>query len=115
MTVIAGPTVLLNERDFNEDNLIVLYKSAVALGFVAADSETTFNPASNLANNSTDEFWQSASTSEQLVTVSILTGELVDTVGIARHNFGSARVAISVEGNVGAGYSQLTEPIILGR
>jgi hypothetical protein len=72
------------------------WRNQVSVSNIAADSETIAGPATNLANPATSLLWVSGSTAEQLVTVTDLVGE-IDYVGIARHNFGSADIDISVE------------------
>lgn len=72
------------------------WRNQVSVSNVAADSATFAGPVTNLANPSTSLLWVSGSTAEQLVTVTDLAGE-IDYVGIARHNFGSAGIQVSVE------------------
>lgn len=72
------------------------WRNQVSVSNIVADSATTGGPATNLANPATSLLWVSSSTAEQLVTVTDLVGE-IDYVGIARHNFGSTGIAISVE------------------
>ena len=72
------------------------WRNQVALSNIAADSQTDAGPVTNLANPATSLLWVSGSSAEQLITVTDLVDE-IDYVGIARHNFGSAGVEISVE------------------
>lgn len=72
------------------------WQNQVAFGNITADNEAAGKPITNVANPSTANWWLSASTAEQLVTVSDLEGE-TDYVGIAGHNFGSAEIVVSVE------------------
>ena len=95
---------------------LISWDSKVKFGSVAADSSATGYPASNLANPSTLLRWQSASTAEQLVTISNIEGQS-DHVAIARHNLGSTGALVSVEGitaEPGAVWEELLDPVLLG-
>jgi len=75
---------------------LVGWHNVVAFGNITADSSPSATPVTNLANPNTDQAWASASTAEQLVTISSLNDE-IDYLAVARHNFGSAGIEISVE------------------
>jgi len=79
---------------------MVCWQSQVRFGNVIADSAAVGYPATNLANPSTANRWLSSTAVEQLVTVSDLDGQ-IDHVAIARHNFGSGDVTVSVEALTG--------------
>lgn len=97
MTVVLSPGLVVSPVAGESDiNPYVGWHSQVAFGNVTADSEAAGKPVTNLANPSTVNWWLSASTAEQLVTVSDLDGE-TDYVAIEGHNFGSAGVTVSVE------------------
>lgn len=75
---------------------VIGYRSELTIDNLAADSATDDEPVTNLANPSTSLRWQSASTQDQYVTVTFSSVTYVDYVGIAGHNFGTARIAASV-------------------
>lgn len=68
----------------------------VAFGTVAADSEAEGYPASNLANPSTNVEWRAAAIGAVEITVTIIDVGDQSGVGIARHNFGSAAIAVEI-------------------
>jgi len=96
-SLVVAPSSVLPAR-----HPVIGWHNLVLFGNLAADSEADTYPVTNLANPATTNRWLSGSTAEQLVTVSGLEGE-VDYVAIARHNFGSAGVTVSVEGKISGG------------
>ena len=87
---------------------------------LSATSQTEAYPATNLANPSTANRWESDSTSEQFVTVMFGVEREVDYVGIARHNLGSGAATVSIEGLLFGGdpensadWFEIFEPLIL--
>lgn len=76
---------------------------------VVADEEDADYPATNLANPSTALRWQSETTGDQYITVTLDGTEPVDYVGIARHNLGSGEVTVSVEVSDGNSPESWTE------
>jgi len=103
MPVISSSLVLQSEGDTRK-NPIIGYEQLVTIANVVADSEDPNNPVTNLANPATNLIWASLSTDVQYVTVDISRADPVDYVGIAEHNFGTARIIVSVEG-----YAELDE------
>lgn len=81
----------------NPDAPLIGWQNLVTVGGVAADEEDANFPASNLANPSTALRWQSETTDEQYVTITLSGTDPVDYVGIARHNLGSGQVTVSIE------------------
>lgn len=81
---------------------LILYDNIVTpTNIVATDEDSNF-PATNLANPSTEQEWRGADdgspvTGAFYLTVTTNTVEEIAAVGIARHNFGSAAIAVSVE------------------
>lgn len=98
MPVIFSPALVISPvTGESKLNPYIGWKNQVAFGNVSADSSATGYPASNLANASTTNRWVSGSTAEQLITVAGVIDD-VDYVAIAGHNFGSAGVSLSIEG-----------------
>lgn len=84
----------------NGDNPIIGYHNLVTTANVTATSAAAGSPASNVAIPSTILRWQSAGASpaeDQYLTFDLQTSEFVDYVGIARHNFFTAQIAVSIE------------------
>lgn len=82
------------------------------IGIVADTEEDNF-PASNLANPATHLEWRADDDSEQYLTVTTNYVDVVDYVGVARHNFGSADIPVSVEGLIDDVWTEIVESIML--
>jgi hypothetical protein len=93
---VSDPVTELNSPIFG-------YRSVVATTNVASGNAATGYPITNVANVSTASFWRASNTSQQYVTVIINPAQTVNYVGIARHNFATAGVAVSIETQVGSG------------
>lgn len=109
----SGPNVPVNISDFNPDNPIIGQHNLVTAGNVEADTEADGYPASNVANPATysSAGWRADDATEQYFTVDLSGADaIIDYVGIAAHNFGTAGIAFSVEVNVGAGWVEEVEP-----
>lgn len=102
--VISGNLVLSDTVSggeiINADNPLIGWRNRVNASNVSATSEETGFPASNVANPSTALRWQAAVSSpamDEYLTFALATEELVDYLAVARHNFWSAQIAVSVE------------------
>lgn len=73
------------------------YQNYVTASGVTATAAASGYPATNVANVSTASFWRSTSTSLQYLTATLGTARTVNYVGLARHNFGTGGIAVSVE------------------
>ena len=91
---------------------VVGWQSLVTPANVAADSEDDDYPVVRLANTNTNEIWKSQSTATQYVTVSLDGLEDVDYLAVARHNFGTIGARLTVEMDVGSGYSPVTDEVL---
>jgi hypothetical protein len=113
MSVIVNSAYLLTLQEAGSANApIIGYENLVTIDNVSADSEDADFPATNLANPATSNRWKSASTAEQYVTAAIAEVDDVDYVGVARHNFATAGIAVSVEGDDGGGFDELVSAAI---
>lgn len=81
----------------NANNPLIGWRNVVTTGAITADGETSADPATNLANASTANKWTGASAVAQTLVVDVPAGEAVDYVGIARHNFGSKGITVSLD------------------
>lgn len=99
MIVISNALALSPSLVLSANHPVVGWQNLVTAGGIAADHEDADYPAVNLANPSTSvkQQWRSDSTAEQYVTFTVTSESEVDYVGIARHNFGSAQIEVSVE------------------
>lgn len=79
---------------------LILWHNLVTFSNITANTAETDYPATNLANPATNSLWRAASDSPSPgnVLLTITTNHnLIDAVGIAEHNFGSAGIAVSIE------------------
>lgn len=97
MLVISPNLVLSAAQEFPPWSPIVGWHNLVTSTNVDAGNEDPLNPASNLATHLTAELWKAADTSEQRIVVTPEYMGDIDYIAVARHNFGSARIAVSVE------------------
>lgn len=79
------------------------YKNYVDPAGVSATTSDALYPVTNLANVSTASFWRGTSTALHYVTATFASAQDIDYVGVARHNFGTAGIAVSVETQEGLG------------
>lgn len=84
----------------------------VASGIVADTQEANY-PASNLANPATHLEWRAADDSEQYLTVTTNEVDPIDYVGIAKHNFGTAEIVVSIEGLIDGDWEEIVEEVML--
>lgn len=97
MIVFSPALVLTAQQQVDENRPIICYENHVTTSNLVADQEDADYPATNLANPLTNSLWKSGSTADQYLTVTLSGGDEVDYVGIARHNFGSGAVLVSIE------------------
>lgn len=93
---VSDPVTELNSPIFG-------YRSVVATTNVTSGNAASGYPITNVANVSTASFWRGSNTSQQYVTVTINPAQTVDYVAIARHNFATAGIAVSIETQIGSG------------
>lgn len=106
MSVIVSSLFTLSGVDasYNVNNPLICYDNIVTMSNVAASSENTDFPATNVANPATDLIWKGASAALITFTVSNDNTDDIDYVGIVGHNFASAGIAVKLQIDVGAGY-----------
>ena len=96
---------------------VVHYDNLVTAANITADFEDSDYPVTNAANPQTRSVYKSGSTSDGNVTVTLPGTDLVDSVGIARHNLGSSVCTFSIWGitaDPGAVYEELIPDTLLG-
>lgn len=115
MPVIISQSFVLPEDDLPPGTPLILWDNIVSLSNLQADSAADGYPASNLANPATNQEWRAASATDVEIEVTTNSADDIDAVGIARHNFGSAGIAVEV-GYYAAGptWVSLVEPQIPG-
>lgn len=93
---MSDPVIELNSPIFG-------YQSFVNVAGVTSGNAATGYPITNVANISTASIWKANATTQQYVTVTVSPAQTVDYIAVARHNFSTAGVAVSVETQVGSG------------
>lgn len=91
----------LNAPLFAYDNLVTSTN-------VAAGNSATGYPATNLANPATFLKWKANTTASQSLTID-LTGntQQIDYIAIAKHNFYTAGVDVTIRGDTGSGLTEI--------
>lgn len=102
--VISGSLVLGDALSgggvIDANNPLIGWESRVTSGNVSATTAQSGFPASNLANPSTNLRWIGeigSPEADEYITLALNTNEDVDYIGIARHNFYSAQIPVSIE------------------
>jgi len=100
MIVVSPSVVLASGGGVNANNPVVGWRNLVSTGNIAASGAADGYPALNLANPSTAQAqsWRGSNTAGQYLTVTVGTDEFIDYLAVARHNFGSGAIVVSVEG-----------------
>lgn len=115
MLVISGAYVLSAAAAVDPDRPLVGWRNVVTANNIVADTHDPNYPASNLGNPATHSQaeWRAADTTEQYITVT--TGEVdpIDYVGIARHNFGTAEIVVSIEAFIDGDWEEIVEEVML--
>ena len=106
MLVISSSLVLVPGSPTLDPALpLIGWQNQVTTGNLVADTANVDFPASNVANQSTVQRWVAGDQTEQFITVTIGTTDPIDYLAVARHNFGSASIAVAVEGYTQVGIS----------
>jgi len=120
MIVLSEAVVLALKTTSRGEFPVIGWENLVTVDNVSATSSLAGYPASNLANPSTTPLqgWRSNSASVQYVTVDLLAvaDDEVDYLAVARHNFGSKQIEVSVEtlsAEEDADWVEAVEPFLL--
>lgn len=105
MSVVISSSLVLTDVAsgggvINANNPLIGYQNLVDDSNLSTTTEDADNPASNLTNSSTNLQWVGASGSpsaDEYITLALDTNEEVDYIGIARHNFYTAQIPVSIE------------------
>lgn len=110
MIVISSAIVLAGVADaLSLDHPVIGWRNVVTPSTIIADTEEANYPASNLANPATHLEWRGEDTTEQYLTITTNEVDPIDYVGIAKHNFGTAEIAVSVEGFISGVWTEIVE------
>jgi hypothetical protein len=88
------------------------WRSVVTTSTIAATDAAAAYPVTNLANISTAALWKAANASGiKYLTITPSPAQQMDYIAVARHNFGSAQIAVTVQGREASGdpWSDLVE------
>jgi hypothetical protein len=114
--MIVFSSALILERSAAEvaDLPVILWENLVTVSNIVADQENADFPASNLANPQTNSLWKSGSTADQSLVITLSGATKTSAIGIARHNWGSGLVVVTINGTVGGVPSIVAGPQLLG-
>lgn len=115
MLVISSDLVLSSGGGVNANNPLIGYHSLVTSSNVTADEEDPDYLVSNVANPVTFLKWKGETPHEQEIIIDVSSYQSdIDYLGVARHNFGSARIPISVETSLdGIAYTEVAPDVML--
>jgi Concanavalin A-like lectin/glucanases superfamily len=107
--VISSSLVLSAEEDaLPAGTPLIGWHDIVTTGNISATTETTGFPVTNLANPSTNLMWIGSTIAHEYLTVNTVSyGDEIDYMGIARHNFGSAGIPVTLQGGVANSYQKI--------
>lgn len=112
MLVITTSIVLsAPEAAYPQGTPRVLWRNIVTFSNISADSEAVGYPASNLANPATNQEWRAAAAGDVEIAIAVAEVDDQSAVGITRHNFGTAGIAVEV-GYYDGGWVSLAGPQI---
>lgn len=111
MIVISSDLVLASDG-LSLDHPIIGWENIVTTTNIAATTENASYPVTNLANPATNLVWKGSDDSQQYLTITTGSADPLDYVAIARHNFSSAGLPVSLEADDGGGYDELIAPFI---
>ena len=77
---------------------LIGYHNVVTVGGIASTTEAAGFPVSNLSNHATHLLWVGGvNTGDEYITVTTGFTDPIDYVGVARHNWGTLGVPVSIE------------------
>lgn len=98
MIITQGSLILTPAADAPPlSHPVILWQSVVLRNQVLADTTEQGFPASEVANDATDLYWQAADTSPQSLTFTLDHVGETDCIGIAGGNLGSANIPVSID------------------
>ena len=115
MTLILSSALVLAATvdGLSLDHPVVGWHNVVTAAGIVADSAEANYPASNLANPATHLEWRAGQAGNQYLTIT--TGEVdpIDYVAVARHNWGSGEIPVSIEGFISGVWTEIVEETML--
>lgn len=101
----------LETGDFTADNPVIGYKNNVVASGITATDEDTDHPATNVANTSTAEYWESTIDTVQYLEFNF-TSTAIDYVGIAAHNLAGMTYEIEYKVTAGGTWTAVDSPLV---
>lgn len=95
------------------DHPVIGWHNVVTSSTIVADTAEANYPASNLANPATHLEWRAEDDSEQYLTITTNEVDPIDYVAVARHNFGSEQIPVSIEGFISGVWTEIVEEVLL--
>lgn len=104
MSVYVSSSFVLvgDEAGLSLDHPVIGWDNIVTTTNIATTSDLTGYPRTNLANPATHLKWKAVTTDDYYISVLFNGRTDIDYVGIAKHNFGSAGIAVSLGYNIGS-------------
>lgn len=95
------------------DHPVIGWHNVVTASTIVASAESANFPASNLANPATHLEWRGTDTSEQYLTITTNEVDPIDYIAVARHNWSTAEIPVSVEGFIGGVWTEICDEVML--
>lgn len=111
--VISTSLVLSPTQGVSLNHPAIGWHNVVTSTSIEADTALPNYPVSNLANPATHLRWEATNASEQYLTITTNEIGQVDYIAVAKHNWGSAEIPISVEGFVDGTWTEIVEETML--
>ena len=112
--IVTAPSMVQAANGLSLDHPIILWNSVVNSFDLASTTEDELYPVSNLANPASHLIWRGSGDASpaaiEYITLDTDAQLPIDSVGIAKHNFGSNGNAISIEADDGGGFDVLIAP-----
>lgn len=96
-----------DDPDLHPNQPVIGWQNVVLAENVSSETEDDDHPVSNVANPATHLYWvgDDPPTDGEVVTVETGTADDVDYIALARHNFGTAGISVTVEAQEESGGS----------
>lgn len=111
MSFALSQSIILTPGGLDLNAPAIGWHNLVLFNGIVADSEDPNFPAALMANAATTYRWLSLITATQYVTISVAADEMVDYVGLARHNLGSGEIRITVQAFVSGVWTDVSDPM----
>lgn len=112
MTVITAPSfAAANASVINYP--VVAWKTVAGPDTMSAGTAAAGFPASHLGNPRTDLRWQATGTSNVTITSMFDDEETIDYAAIARHNWGTGTVTVTVQANVSSSWTTVATAAVV--